>query len=317
MTPVQHAAIIRTLEKPMADAYLAEVRAVESQATLAEVERLLRENDGDGLYALLTLGAMSGFLELFRAAFMAGATNQSVGYTRFDSNTWAVMNLLMNENRIIRDTSNMDLRKSINRIRNNGQSIRNQALDLIGVRSNLSGRRSGGVVGLPIQMTEWVQSAREQLLSGDRASMRAYLTRKLRDTSFDKLVVPGNALNLTQANMIARAYADKLVRSYAKQLSETYAAIAYNSGRNHAIRQMIDNGTITQDQVEKRWRTMRDEQVRHSHATMQGQRRGFTAPFNSGLGSLLMFPGDQSLGARDDDIYNCRCSIEYTIRRRF
>lgn len=316
MTPEQHAAKIRELEAPMAAAYLAEVRAVESEATVAEVERLLREGDSEGLVTYLSLGAMAGFLELFRAAFIQGANNELVSRSyRFDSNTWAVINLLMGANQEIQSTSDMDLRKSVAAVMGNGNTIRNQALDLIGVRSPLTGRRSGGVVGLPIHMTEWVQSARQQLLSGDRAAMRAYLTRKLRDTAFDKFVQPGEKLTIEQANTIARAYADRLVKSYSKQLSETMAAQAYNSGRFQSIQQMVERGLITLDQVDKGWRTMRDELVRHSHATMNGQKQPLNAPFISGKGNTLMYPGDPS--APDDERYGCRCQAIYTIRKRF
>lgn len=316
MTPEQHAAKIRELEAPMAAAYLAEVRAVESEATVAEVERLLREGDSEGLVTYLSLGAMAGFLELFRAAFIQGANNELVSRSyRFDSNTWAVINLLMGANQEIQSTSDMDLRKSVAAVMGNGNTVRNQALDLIGVRSRLSGRRSGGVVGLPIQMTEWVQSARQQLLSGDRAAMRAYLTRKLRDTAFDKFVQPGEKLTIEQANAIARAYADRLVKSYSKQLSETMAAQAYNSGRFQSIQQMVERGLITQDQVSKKWRTMRDERVRHSHAAMNNQSQPLEQPFISGNGNALMYPADPN--APDDEVYGCRCSLEYVIRKRF
>lgn len=316
MTPEQHAAKIRELEAPMAAAYLAEVRAVESAATVAEVERLIAEDDRDGLVALLSLGSLTIFTELFRTAFIQGAQNELAGRWRFDSNTWAVINLLMGEYRSISDTSAMDLRKTIDVVLANGNTARNKALDLLGVKGTTA-RRTGGMVGLPVQMSEWVESARQQLLSGDRAAMRAYLTRKLRDTAYDRFVVPGAKLTIEQANTISRAYSARLLQSYAKQLAQTYAQQAYNAGRNHAIQQLLDNGTITQDQVQKKWRTMRDERVRHSHATMNNQRVGFTEPFVSGLGGLLMYPGDTSLGASDADIYNCRCSLEYTISRRF
>lgn len=315
MTPEQHAANIRELEAPMATAYLAEVRAVESEATVAEVERLLREGDSEGLVTYLSLGAMAGFLELFRAAFIQGANNEALGRFRFDSNTWAVINLLMGANQEIQSTSDMDLRKSVAAVMGNGNTIRNQALDLIGVRSPLTGRRSGGVVGLPIQMTEWVQSARQQLLSGDRAAMRAYLTRKLRDTAFDKFVVPGQPLTISQANTIARAYAERLVKSYARQLSETMAAQAYNSGRFQSVQQMVERGLITLDQVSKKWQTQRDERVRHSHAVMNGQVQPLNMPFISGNGNPLMYPGDGT--APPEEIYNCRCSLSYVIRKRF
>lgn len=315
MTPEQHAAKIRELEAPMAAAYLAEVRAVESAATVAEVERLLREGDSEGLVTYLSIGAMAGFLELFRAAFIQGANNEALGRFRFDSNTWAVINLLMGEGQSIRDVAQMDLRKSVNVVMGNGQTIRNQALDLIGMRSPITGRRSGGVVGLPIQMTEWVQSARQQLLSGDRAAMRAYLTRRLRDTAFDKFVQPGEKLTIEQANTISRAYANRLVKSYSKQISETMAAQAYNSGRFQSVQQMVERGLITMDQVSKKWRTMRDERVRHSHAVMNGQVQPLNMPFISGNGNALMYPGDGT--APPEETYNCRCSLTYTISKRF
>lgn len=316
MTPEQHAAKIRELEAPMAAAYLAEVRAVEGEATVAEVERLIAADDRDGLAALLSLGALTLFTELFRTAFIQGAQNELAGRWRFDSNTWAVINLLMGEYASIRDTSDMDLRKTIDVVLANGNTARNKALDLLGVKG-ATARRTGGMVGLPVQMSEWVESARQQLLSGDRAAMRAYLTRKLRDTAYDRFIIPGSKLTIEQANTISRAYSARLLQSYAKQLAQTYAQQAYNAGRNHAIQQLLDNGTITLDQVQKKWRTMRDERVRHSHATMNNQRVGFTEPFVSGIGGLLMYPGDTSLAASDADIYNCRCSLEYTISRRF
>lgn len=316
MTPEQHAAKIRELEGPMAAAYLAEVRAVESAAMVAEVERLIAEDDRDGLAVLLSLGSLTLFTELFRTAFIRGAQNELAGRWRFDSNTWAVINLLMGEYASIRDTSDMDLRKTIDVVLANGNTVRNKALDLLGVKG-ATARRTGGMVGLPVQMSEWVESARQQLLSGDRVAMRAYLTRKLRDTAYDRFVIPGSKLTIEQANTISRAYSARLLQSYAKQLAQTYAQQAYNAGRNHAIQQLLDNGTITLDQVQKKWRTMRDERVRHSHATMNNQRVGFTEPFVSGIGGLLMYPGDTSLGASDADIYNCRCSLEYTISRRF
>lgn len=317
MTPEQHAAKIRELEAPMAAAYLAEVRAVESEATVAEVERLLREGDSEGLVAYLSLGSMAGFLELFRAAFIQGANNEALGRFRFDSNTWAVINLLMGANQEIQSTSDMDLRKSVAAVMGNGNTIRNQALDLIGVRSQLTGRRSGGVVGLPIQMTEWVRSARQQLLSGDRAAMRAYLKRRLRDTSFDKFITPGERLTVEQVNAIARAYSSKLLQSYAKQFAQTYAGQAYESGRNQAISQAIDTGKVDREAVKKKWRTMRDERVRHSHVKLDRVTIPYDEPFLSVLGNLMMYPHDASLGANEDDLMNCRCSLEYVINKRF
>lgn len=316
MTPEQHAAKIRELEAPMAAAYLAEVRAVEGEATVAEVERLIAADDRDGLAALLSLGALTLFTELFRTAFIQGAQNELAGRWRFDSNTWAVINLLMGEYASIRDTSDMDMRKTIDVVLTNGNTTRNKALDLLGVKG-ATARRTGGMVGLPVQMSEWVESARQQLLSGDRAAMRAYLTRKLRDTAYDRFVIPGSKLTIEQANTISRAYSARLLQSYAKQLAQTYAQAAYEAGRRHGLQQQIDAGVISAEQITKDWQTARDEMVRHSHRDMQGQKQQFDQPFVSGLGGLMMYPGDSSLGASDADRYGCRCRARYTVKMRF
>lgn len=316
MTPEQHAAKIRELEAPMAAAYLAEVRAVESAATVAEVERLIAEDDRDGLAVLLSLGGLTLFTELFRTAFIQGAQNELAGRWRFDSNTWAVINLLMGEYRSISDTSAMDLRKTIDVVLANGNTNRNKALDLLGVKG-ATARRTGGMVGLPVQMSEWVESARQQLLSGDRAAMRAYLTRKLRDTAYDRFVVPGTKLTIEQANTISRAYSARLLQSYSKQLAQTYAQAAYEAGRRQGLQQQIDNGILSEDQITKDWQTDKDERVRHSHREMQGQKQPFNQPFISGLGALMMYPGDASLGASDEDRYGCRCRARYSVRMRF
>lgn len=316
MTPEQHAAKIRELEAPMAAAYLAEVRAVESAATVAEIERLIAEDDRDGLAVLLSLGSLTLFTELLRTAFIQGAQNELAGRWRFDSNTWAVINLLMGEYRSISDTSAMDLRKTIDVVMANGNTNRNKALDLLGVKGSTA-RRTGGMAGLPVQMSEWVESARQQLLSGDRSAMRAYLTRKLRDTAYDRFVVPGAKLTIEQANTITRAYSARLLQSYAKQLAQTYAQAAYEAGRRQGLQQQIDNGVLSEDQITKDWQTDKDERVRHSHREMQGQKQPFSQPFISGLGALMMYPGDASLGASDEDRYGCRCRARYSVRMRF
>lgn len=365
MTPEQHAAKIRELEAPMAAAYLAEVRAVESEATVAEVERLLREGDEDGLVAYLFL-SLGLFIELSRSAFIMGANNEAAGRFRFDSNTWAVINLLREEADGIRYGVDSDLRRTFH----------NQALDILGVRSGYTGFRSGGVLGLTGQMTEWVETARSQLLSNNPANLRAYLRRKERDAAFDGVVkamlskqeeaikkaraaaakpstpsrptpamppfaeapstpggasrpsiappvpeVPGSPappkFSEKDADKIAKGYASKLSKANADRVAKQAASSAYNAGRNQSIQQMIDKGLITAGDVTKRWKTMRDERVRHSHATMNNQRVSFNDPFVSGLGGLMMYPSDQSMGASDADIYGCRCVAEYVIKKRF
>ena len=61
----------------------------------------------------------------------------------------------------------------------------------------------------------------------------------------------------------------------------------------------------------KTWETIMDGRERESHAELNGVTVEITEPFEA-QGGLLMFPGDDSLGASDDELANCRCSCSYS-----
>jgi len=57
----------------------------------------------------------------------------------------------------------------------------------------------------------------------------------------------------------------------------------------------------------KRWQTVGDNKVRASHRAVNGQVVDIDEPFQIGT-SLLMYPGDASLGADVEEFIRCRCS---------
>lgn len=62
----------------------------------------------------------------------------------------------------------------------------------------------------------------------------------------------------------------------------------------------------------KVWKTQRDNRVRDSHRTMQGQRRGLHEPFITGTGVRIAYPGDPT--APIEEWAACRCFLA-TARR--
>lgn len=60
----------------------------------------------------------------------------------------------------------------------------------------------------------------------------------------------------------------------------------------------------------KTWVTMEDNRVRDTHVMVDGETIPIEEPFMVG-DSLLMFPGDDSLGASEEELANCRCHVEY------
>jgi len=86
------------------------------------------------------------------------------------------------------------------------------------------------------------------------------------------------------------------------------ARIARTETHNAAVAAVYETAKFKRVPVKsKTWWTMRDNMVRESHAAVHGVTVPFDEPFEVG-DSLLMFPGDTSLGAGVEEIANCRCS---------
>lgn len=79
-----------------------------------------------------------------------------------------------------------------------------------------------------------------------------------------------------------------------------------NLGRQEAFEKIQDLGY----HAEKRWRTVRDDKVRHAHRELDGVQIPLKVPFYNSLGEIR-FPGDPLAAAQN--IYNCRCYLEIEI----
>jgi len=345
MTPAQIIQAFEGMEPAMQRAYLAQVKLVVDAATVAEVERLIAEEDENGLVALLSLGALAAFLELARNVYLAGAKFEikaivipkDLGRFEFDVRKPEPEQWLVEKAAEIRRDADLNVREAIRAVIGSRSRIvthsvqvevgatpmtrspRQAALDLLGRVSAQTGSRSGGVIGLPGNYAQYVLNARQQLLSGSPDEMRNYLQRKRRDRRFDSIV--NRAINagkpVAQADVdkIAGRYADRLMKTYAEMLSKAEALESFGAGRDQVYEQLIAQG-LDRDSVTKTWRDRADKKVRHTHSAMGGQEVQKDQPFQSPNGALLRYPGDSALGAGWSERANCRCSAIYKIRRK-
>lgn len=60
----------------------------------------------------------------------------------------------------------------------------------------------------------------------------------------------------------------------------------------------------------KQWQTIIDGKERDSHAEINGEILEIGEPFIL-AGGLMMFPTDDSMGASDEEIVGCRCSLKF------
>ncbi len=347
MTPAQIIQAIEGMEPAMQRAYLEQVKTVVGAATVAEVERLIANEDEDGLVALLSLGALSVFLELARSVFIAGAKFEvkaiiiprDLGRFEFDARQPAAERWVSAKAEEIRANAAIDVRAAVREVMGSrrrtvgwpaAQQVqvsatpmvrtpRQSALDLLGRVSAQTGSRSGGVIGLPGNYAQYVLNARAQLLGGNPDEMRKYLQRKRRDRRFDGIVnraiKAGTPVAQADVDKIAGRYADRLMKTYAEMLSKAEALEAFGAGRDQVYEQLIAQG-LDRDSVEKEWRDRRDNKVRHAHMVLGGQVVQKDQPFQSPTGALLRYPGDSSLGAGWEDRAGCRCTAIYRIRRK-
>ena len=168
-------------------------------------------------------------------------------------------------------------------------------------------------IGLTRRQQEIVDRYRTTLENAhvDPRSAANALGRQLRDKRFDSPVRRRVALTPAKIDQMVERYRQRWLAYRAENIARTEALRAVHAGEAVAWHEAVSAGKIKPQQIRQRWVTCRDAQVRDSHAFMEGQVRPWGVPFNSGLGNLLMFPGD--FGAPPADVCFCRCVVVRTL----
>ncbi len=200
-----------------------------------------------------------------------------------------------------------------------GQNPTKTALDVVGRVSRVTGRREGGVIGLTSRQVEFIERARESLSTGNVEGMRRYLDMKTRDRRYDRTVAKaireGKPVPDAMVwNIIGRLSDRNLkLRGDTIALEETRTALF--SVRDVAIRQQIEAGKITAQEVTKKWKHSGSENPRLQHIalSMQSKKEGIPLdqPFIAPDGTALMYPHAPGVPARHR--IGCKCRVEYDI----
>lgn len=199
-----------------------------------------------------------------------------------------------------------------------GLNPRETALNIVGRKDRITGKRIGGTIGLSSNQTRWVDNARLYLETLDSK----YLDLKLRDKRFDsivkKAIAEGKKLNKETISRLITSYENRALKYRGDAIARTETMQAINRAERAAIAQNIEEGLITSDMVIKWWSDSKDERVRRSHINLGARYTrehaiGFDEYFETMTGSRLLYPGDTSLGADLHEIIHCRCKCEYYI----
>lgn len=332
MTEFEYNTALDRIEAAMGRAYLDQVRSLVRAANVAEITRLIEAGDLAGLTQYFDAATYGGLTEQARAGYLAGAAQEAadlpgrvvralpgaagaaINPAGIVAATWIAQNAA-NIQQGIAQGQREALQQVVQAGLARGDAPRTITISVIGLEGR-TGARTGGVIGLTGADAQYAQNAMDQLLSGDKAAMRQYLTRELRDRRLDGIVkraiAAGTPVARDDADKIVQRYTTKLLSARAEMVAQTEALGAYNAGRQAFYQSLIAQG-IPASAITKRWKTKGDGRVRDSHRVMQGQMRAGTDAFISGRGAAMMNPGDMTLGATLADVARCRCRAVYGV----
>lgn len=322
------------LEKDVAAAFAQAISQITSKAQLAAIVGHLRAGDVD--MAMASLRIDPRFFEpldrAIEAAYLQGGVQalaslpaipdpylggnynlsfdgrhpRAEAWVRTESST-LITRIVDDQREVIRAALEQGLRDGVN--------PRTIALDIIGRVDPLTGRRTGGIVGLTQGQKRAARRAADELRNGDYA---AYLRRARRDRRFDAAVKramrTGDPIPSSTVDRIIGRYRDRLLQLRGETIARTEALNALRAGRHEGFVQLLDSGAVRSEQVTRVWDATGDARTREDHAAMEGQEvQGMDQPFTAPDGSQMMYPGDISLGAAADQTIQCRCFEDVRI----
>jgi uncharacterized protein with gpF-like domain len=105
---------------------------------------------------------------------------------------------------------------------------------------------------------------------------------------------------------IEEMYLDQIIPNRSKVIARTEVHSASMAGTYYAAK---DTGVP----MTRQWVSSQDSYVRDSHEDMHGRVADIDEPWSVN-GSMMMFPGDASMGAAASEIIHCRCDEVYRIK---
>lgn len=301
--------LIATTEREFRREFVRMVEMMRNEIPLKKLTRLLEQGKIDEAVGLLEAAANRLGIAWARGYMRAGDSTAAhinryvpiIDFSFDQTNFAAVEAMKMNRLRLIRGFTTQQ------------RQTTRQAL-ASGIEQGLNPREQARLfrdsIGLTPYQERIVRNYRRNLTEGDPAA----LERQLRDRRFDGSVqraIDGQRLPKAQIDKMTETYRQRMINLRAETIARTESLRAVHEGVQNTYEQAVDQGVLLEERLVRTWNTASDGRVRHSHRSMDGQQRAFKEPFQTGNGSLLMYPTDP-VGPAEDTI-NCRCVVAVTM----
>lgn len=330
LTPRQRLELLaKEMEPIIRAAFLEAIADIVSRVDLARVIERLERNDIPGALNALNIdpAAFRDFEEAIRRTYIGGGAATVAGMPalrqpdgsrlvlRFDARSYGaeayLRDLSGRKITYIVDEALSGSRRFLEAGMIDGRNPRSVALDLAGRVDRISGRRTGGIIGLIPSHMETVENVRRGLLAGDPDAMRHYLSLKRGDSrgarAVAKALAEGRTLDASTVNGIAGRLSDSYLLLRGETIARTEMLSALAESQKEAYEQAIASGSINRQDVRKVWRATRDNRTRDTHRNVDSESVGMDERFSNGL----LYPHEP--GAPASEVVNCRCAIDYRI----
>jgi len=189
-----------------------------------------------------------------------------------------------------------------------------------GINPNELARSLRSSVGLTSYQEGVVNNYRRALEQAhmDAGKAANALGRALRDGRYDRSVAAAlrNQAPLTadQIDKMVGRYRERWIDYRARTIARTEGLRAAHMGELAAWEAAIASGDVQANEIIQTWETARDDRVRHTHVSLQGQQRPYGTPFITSGYARLRFPGDPE--APPEEVINCRCVLTRQITEK-
>lgn len=328
--------ILQTQEPAIRRAFERAIKDIRSGVKITALKDALRDGDIEG--AVSAIGVDNAAFNDLRAAILD--TYGKTGAATINGQTWvypdgtrAVVRWNMANPRaeefarqigtgLITNTT-ADMNEAIREVIADGYAFGRKwdsiARDLVG-RIGPSGHRTGGIVGLTKQQSQWLLSLRNKLETGDyrgALDMKLLKDKRLR-AMLEKAIADKTTINSAQIARMTQNYERNALMLRGLTIARTEVQKAIEEGKYEAWKQGLEKTGVPEQFVIREWRhTGRAVMDRPWHQAFNGTTvRGLTFPFILPSGAAMMHPHDTSMGAGAGEVINCMCQARYYIDRK-
>lgn len=162
-------------------------------------------------------------------------------------------------------------------------------------------------IGLTESQEQQVRNFRRSLENGEWSRVLGYELRDKRaDRTIRRLQRDGGELTSAQIDQLVERYRKNRINDRAEVIARTEALRAAHDGHDDAMRQALDRGDVSADQLEATWNAgPATKFAREDHQAMDGKTVPWGEDFELPDGTRMRGPGDPRGGAKHN--LRCRC----------